>query len=154
MFPEEPDANVGGIGPELSSSPPLHLCRFLAQVMDPSQPPSSSPHGTTSWVVVISRAAHGLVSALFLCSIAVVYVGAWRGNAGVVTLAALAALGGEGLLVVLSHGNCPLGPVFRRLGDEKPFFELLLPPRAAALAVPVFAAVTVLGAILLAVRTL
>lgn len=61
-------------------------------------------------------------------------------------------LGGEGLLAMLSHGNCTLGPVSRRLGDDKAFFELLLPVRDAALAVPVLAAITALGAILLAVR--
>jgi hypothetical protein len=54
----------------------------------------------------------------------------------------------------LSGGKCPLGPILRRLGDETPFFELLLPPRAAKLAVPTLAAVSVLGALLLAARTL
>jgi hypothetical protein len=54
----------------------------------------------------------------------------------------------------LSGGNCPLGPILRRLGDEMPFFELLFPPRAAKLAVPTLAAVSVLGALLLAARTL
>ena len=103
---------------------------------------------------MLSRVAHGLVSVLFLCCIAVVYAGAWRGEAGVVTFVAVAALAGEGLLVMLNHGNCPLGPALRRLGDDTPFFELLLSPRVAALAVPVLAAVAVLGAILLALRTL
>lgn len=103
---------------------------------------------------LLSRAAHGLLTALFLCFIAVVYLGAWRGEAGMLTLAALAALCLQGVLVLLSRGNCPLGRVFRRLGDDTPFFELLLPPRAAVLAVPALAAVTTLGVVLLAVRTL
>jgi hypothetical protein len=71
-----------------------------------------------------------------------------------VTIAALAALCVEAALVLLSGGNCPLGPVLRTLGDETPFFELFLPPRAAKLAVPVLAAVSVLGAGLLAARAL
>jgi hypothetical protein len=86
--------------------------------------------------------------------IAVIYLGAWRGEVETVTLAALAALCVEGALVVLSGGNCLLGPILRRLGDETAFFELLLPPRAAKLAVPTLAAVSVLGALLLAARTL
>jgi hypothetical protein len=60
----------------------------------------------------------------------------------------------EAALVLSSGGNCPLGPVRRRLGDETPFFELFLPPRAAKLALPVLAGVSVLGAVLLAARVL
>jgi hypothetical protein len=44
--------------------------------------------------------------------------------------------------------------MLHRLGDETPFFALFLPPRAAKLAVPILAAVSVLGAVLLAARTL
>jgi hypothetical protein len=96
---------------------------------------------------------HGLVSVLFLACIAAVYAGAWRGTAGTLTLAAVGALLLEGLLVLLSRGSCPLGPLFRRLGDDTPFFELLLPRHAARLAVPVLAAVTARSR-LLATRTL
>ncbi len=95
-------------------------------------------------IVLVSRAAHGLISLVFLPCIAVIYLAAWRGEAEAVTFAALAALCVEGALVLLSGGNCPLGPILRRLGDETPFFELLLPPRAAKLAVPILAAVSVL----------
>lgn len=113
-----------------------------------SQRPPSSPSPRLSKAVLASCLAHGLVSVLFLSCVAIVYVGVWRAEAGPITIAALAALTLEGLLVLLSGGNCPLGPLFRRLGDEKPLFELLLPPRAAKLAVPV------LGALMLGVRTL
>jgi hypothetical protein len=112
------------------------------------------PRGHTWWIVFWSRVAHGLISLLFLSCIAAIYLGAWRGKADGLTLAALAALFVEGVLVVVSRGNCPLGPTLRRLGDETPFFELFLPPRAAKLAVPILAAVSVLGAVLLAARTL
>src|SRR5512133_1072189 len=111
-----------------------------------SRLPSVEPN---SRIVLASRVAHGLISLLFLSCITAIYVGAWRGKAGAVTIAALAALCAEGLLVALSGGNCPLGPILRKLGDEKPFFEIFLPPRAAELAVPVLAAVSVLGALLL-----
>jgi hypothetical protein len=85
---------------------------------------------------------------------AAVYLGAWRGRADAVTLAAVGALCLEGVLVLFSGGNCPLGPLLRRLGDETPFFELLLPPRAAKLAIPILAGVCVFGGVLLAIRTL
>jgi hypothetical protein len=83
--------------------------------------------------------AHALISLLFLFCIAAIYLGAWRGKTDAVTIAALAALCVEAVLVVLTGGNCPLGPVLRKLGDETPFFELFLSPRAAKLAVPVLA---------------
>jgi hypothetical protein len=112
------------------------------------------PVGPKSWTILASRVAHGLVSLSFLSCIAAIYLGAWRGKADAVTITALAALCVEAALVLLSGGNCPLGPMLRRLGDETPFFELFLPPRAAKLAVPILAAVSVLGALLLAARTL
>jgi hypothetical protein len=55
----------------------------------------------------------------------------------------------EGLLMLLSCGNCPLGPLLRRLGDDRPLFELLLASHAAKLAVPMLAAATTIGMILL-----
>jgi hypothetical protein len=112
------------------------------------------PAGPQAWLVLMSRIGHGVISLVFLSCIAVVYLGAWRGRADTVTLAAVGALCVEGALVLLSGGNCPLGPLLRRLGDDTPFFELLLPPRAAKLAVPILAAVSVVGAVLLAIRTL
>jgi hypothetical protein len=101
-----------------------------------------------SAIVIVSRSSRLSSSRALRSS----HLGAWRGAAGSATLAAVGALSLEGLLVVLSRGNCPLGPLFRRLGDEKPFFALLLPPRAAKLAVPVLAAVTIVGVVLLALR--
>jgi hypothetical protein len=105
-------------------------------------------------VVFASRVVHGLITLVFLSCIAAVYVAAWRGSVDALTVAALAALGLEFVLVAASGGNCPLGPFLRRLGDEKPFFELLLSPRAAKAAVPLLGAVALLGGAMLAVRVL
>jgi len=124
------------------------------QRLDVNLPPMQRPAGQRLWIVPALRVAHGLISLLFLSCIAAIYLGAWRGKADAVTLAAIAALCMEGALMLLSGGNCPLGPMLRRLGDETPFFELILPPRAAKLAVPMLTAVSVLGVVLLAARTL
>jgi len=105
-------------------------------------------------IVLVTRVVHGLIAAFFLACIAAVYVAAVRATVDAFTLAALAALGLECVLVFACGGNCPLGPALRRLGDEKPFFELLLPARAAKLAVPVLGLVTVGGGVALAVRVL
>src|SRR6266545_3720069 len=77
------------------------------------------PVGTKSWIVLVSRAAHGLISLVFLPCIAVIYLAAWRGEAEAVTFAALAALCVEGALVLLSGGNCPLGPILRRSATRR-----------------------------------
>ena len=61
-------------------------------------------------------------------------------------------LGLEGAALVVGRGNCPFGPLQRRLGDPVPLFELVLPPRAAKAAIPVLAAVTVAGFAAVAVR--
>ena len=104
--------------------------------------------------VLVSRAVHGLISAFFLTCVGLLWVGAIRGRADALTLAALAALAAEGALVLAAAGNCPLGPLWRRLGDETPFFELLLPPRLAKAVFPVLTAVCAAGVLLLAARTL
>jgi len=63
---------------------------------------------------------------------------------------AVVALAAEGTVVGLNGGDCPLGPIGERVGDEVPLFELVLPPRAAKLAVPVLGAVAATGIALLA----
>jgi hypothetical protein len=59
--------------------------------------------------------------------------------------ASVAFLVGEGGALVIGRGNCPLGPIQDKWGDPVPFFELILPPRAARAAVPVLAGVSVVG---------
>jgi hypothetical protein len=54
----------------------------------------------------------------------------------------------EGVALIVGGGNCPLGPLQRRLGDPTPLFELVLPPRAAKAAVPVLAGVSLVGLLL------
>lgn len=51
----------------------------------------------------------------------------------------------EGAALVVGHGDCPIGPRQAEWGDPVPFFELVLPPRAAKAAVPVLAVVSLAG---------
>ena len=46
----------------------------------------------------------------------------------------------EGMALGVGRGECPLGPFQRELGDPVPFFELVLPPRAAKAAIPILRA--------------
>lgn len=59
--------------------------------------------------------------------------------------ASIAWLALEGALLAVGRGDCPAGPLQRRLGDPVPLFALVLPPRAATAAVPVLAAVSAVG---------
>lgn len=60
----------------------------------------------------------------------------------------------EGIAILIGRGNCPLGPLQRRLGDPTPCFELVLPRRAAKAAFPVLFAFTAGGLAVLAWRVL
>ena len=53
------------------------------------------------------------------------------------TWASVAFLVTEGAALVVGHGNCPVGGLQAEWGDPVPFFELILPPRAAKAAIPV-----------------
>jgi hypothetical protein len=58
----------------------------------------------------------------------------------------------EGAALVVGGGDCPVGPLQQEWGDPVPFFELLLPPRAAKAAIPVLAVVSLSAMGLLIVR--
>jgi hypothetical protein len=57
--------------------------------------------------------------------------------------ASVAFLGAEGAALVVGHGDCPVGPRQAAWGDPVPFFELVLPPRAAKAAIPILAGVSI-----------
>jgi hypothetical protein len=61
------------------------------------------------------------------------------------TWASAAFLALEGAFLAVGGGNCPMGAVQESWGDPVPFFELLLPPRAAKAAIPVLAIVSLAG---------
>ena len=66
--------------------------------------------------------------------------------------ASVAFLSIEGAGLLVGGGDCPMAPVQAQLGDSVPFFELVLPPRAAKAAVPILAAASVAGLVAVAVR--
>ena len=87
-------------------------------------------------MVLIWRAAHGSIAVALLAAIAHVWRCALTGRRDRWLRVAVVALTAEGTVVGLNGGDCPLGPIGERVGDEVPLFELVLPPRAAKLAVP------------------
>lgn len=91
------------------------------------------------------RAGHAAVAVGFLTAIAYVWWCALTGRRDRWLRLATVALVAEGAAVAACHGDCPLGPLQARMGDPVPLFELVLPPRAARLAVPVLGAVAAAG---------
>ena len=59
--------------------------------------------------------------------------------------ASVAFLSIEGVGLLIGGGDCPMGTVQAQMGDPVPFFELVLPPRAAKAAVPILAAASIVG---------
>lgn len=102
--------------------------------------------------VLAWRAGHGVIAIGFLTAIAYIWFCALTGRRTPLLRAAIAALAAEGALVAVNHGDCPLGPLGDRIGDETPLFELVLPPRAAKAAIPVLGLVASAGVALLAAR--
>ena len=98
------------------------------------------------------RLMHAGIAAAFLLAIFYVWWCALTGRRGRRLVLAIVALAGEGVLVVANRGDCPLGGLQERLGDPVPLFELVLPPRAAKLAVPVLGVISGAGILVVALR--
>ncbi len=100
----------------------------------------------------IWRLVHGAWSVAQLGCLAYIWVcAATRRRTGRLW-ASVAFLLVEGGALIVGRGNCPVGPLQAEWGDPVPFFELVLPPRAAKAAIPVLAAVSVTGIALLVLR--
>jgi hypothetical protein len=104
-------------------------------------------------MVLLVRLMHGAITAFFTSCILYVYYAALRRKRGPILYGAIGALVVEGGVVMANGGDCPLGGVHRRYGDDRAFFELLMPQRAAKIAVPVLGAVAVLGIVLSLTRS-
>lgn len=91
------------------------------------------------------RVAHAVWGVAGLAALADIWLAVLSGRRDRRLAASVAFLGVEGVALLIGRGDCPMGPFQRRLGDPVPLFELVLPPRAAKLAVPVLAGLSVAG---------
>jgi hypothetical protein len=98
------------------------------------------------------REVHTAIAVAFLWAIGYVWWCALTGRRDRRLHVAVAALVAEGAFVTANHGDCPLGPLQERVGDPIPLFELVLPARAARLAVPALGLVAGCGIALLVRR--
>lgn len=100
------------------------------------------------------RVLHGILTVYFTFCLIYLYIVGLTGNVNsalfIITTLSLAL---EGVAVfAFNKGDCPLIHVQRKIGDEKPFFELLFPPKAAKQAIPVFALLTIVAILILLIR--
>lgn len=97
------------------------------------------------------RAGHAAIAVAELGCLGYIWTCALTGRRDGPLRGAIIALSGEGVGLMVGRGQCPLGPLQRRLGDPVPLFELVLPSVWAQLAVPILAGLSGVG-IALALR--
>jgi hypothetical protein len=102
-----------------------------------------------SMMVVLIRSMHGLITAYFLACIGMIYYSALTNRPTLWAFLAALSLMIEGLVVYLNNGDCPLGKLHQHYGDEKAFFELIMPAPLAKRAVPFFGSISIIGILLL-----
>jgi hypothetical protein len=100
-------------------------------------------------MVSLMRTIHGLISFYFVSCIVWIYYSAISNHPNTMAYIAAASLLLEGLVVLLNHGDCPLGAIHHRLGDDKAFFELFLPKLVAKKAVPFLGVIALIGILVL-----
>jgi hypothetical protein len=100
---------------------------------------------TLSGVARAFRLAHSMIAVVDVAALAYVWFCGLRRRRDRLLGVSVGALLTEGVALAIGRGNCPLGPLQRRLGDEVPLFELVLPPKAAKAAVPVLTVVSLIG---------
>ena len=98
------------------------------------------------------RIAHAVWSVSQLASLAYVWRSAILGRRDRRVGFVIGFLVAEGAALVVGRGNCPMGRFQEDWGDPVPFFELVLPPRAAKAAIPILAVVSLLGIALVLLR--
>jgi hypothetical protein len=98
------------------------------------------------------RLGHIGIAVVELGSLTYIWYCALSGRRNRLLGAAVATLSVQGAALVIGRGNCPLGPLQKRLGDPGPLFELVLPPRAAKAVIPVFFAVALGGVAILSLH--
>jgi hypothetical protein len=98
------------------------------------------------------RVVHASWSVAQLGCLGYIWASAVTGRRSPQLWASVAFLFVEGGALVVGRGDCPVGQLQTEWGDPVPFFELILPPRAAKAAVPVLAAVSLTGVAALVLR--
>ena len=105
-------------------------------------------------MVYVIRAIHSLLATILISSIMLLFYFALTDTFVVWTYLAVGALILEGVAVLINRGNCPLTPWHRKFGDEKGFFNLILPASWTPHASPVLSVIAAIGFVLLIIAAL
>lgn len=100
-------------------------------------------------MIYLVRSIHALITLIFTSSIVYIYYSALTNQNNFFTYLSVGLIIFEAIVIVINKGSCPLGVIHKKFGDDKAFFELLLPKKAAKLAVPVLGIIAVVGILLL-----
>ena len=98
------------------------------------------------------RVVHASWSVAQLAGLGYIWFCALTGRRNRRLWSSVAFLLAEGAALVIGHGDCPVGPRQAAWGDPVPFFDLVLPPRAAKAAIPVLAGISVAAVAALVLR--
>lgn len=104
--------------------------------------------------IISLRIIHGFLTIYFALCLLYLYIIGLTGNVNrSLFVVATLSLAIEGIAVfAFNKGDCPLIHVQKRVGDSKPFFELLLPSRFAKRVIPVFALLTIVAILIILLR--
>src|SRR5688572_15470357 len=108
------------------------------------------PDPYTEPMVLAVRILHGLISCFFLICLIIVWQAGITNQPTLWSTLAATALLIESFVIVFNKGNCPLGALHRRLGDDHTFFGLFLPPHLAREVIPTVGILTIIGLVVLA----
>ena len=104
--------------------------------------------------VISLRIFHGILTVYFTLCLLYLYIVGLTGNVDrTLFMVAILSLAAEGIAVfTFNQGNCPLIHIQKKIADDKPFFELLLPSKLAKQAIPVFALLTIIAILIILIR--
>lgn len=106
-------------------------------------------------LILMLRVVHGMFFIYFLTCMVYIFYATIFLRIDTLLVVAMVSLFLEGFVVfVLNNGDCPMIYIQRRIGDDKPFTGLFLPPKFAKQTLPMFAKVTGVGMVMLVVRVL
>ena len=100
-------------------------------------------------MLLVIRIVHAGFALLFIACIIFIYYCAITRLASPWLYPATIILLIEGIAVGLNKGDCPLGPIHLRYGDDKGFFGLFLPARILPYVIPGLAVIAAVGFLLL-----
>ena len=104
---------------------------------------------SNSKMILLIRTIHGIITFIFLSCIIYIYYAGINNQKTILAYIAVGMILLEGIIVSFNKGDCPLGVVHQKFGDDKAFFELFLPKQIAKKTVPFLGIIAFIGFLIL-----